>query len=311
MQTPPLVTDPCSTVDLCLPQAGPTPTRITTCHDPTSHASTSDSAGQPVLVSPLVAPNSQDDRSCGIPGHRNRCAVLDSDAKRHPTVGEHLRRLPTASADIRSHMRDFVTEEVCGRLPRPPEEATIDGNGDALSSATMAKAVAVPDFHHFVAVGSSALLAAPATEAAAAPAAESATPLTATPVAAAPVDVSSHLPEEVVATPAVSPPFDVPPSDDGSTSDAPTQTPEEVMADAASPPNGSPPSDDGSTSDAPASDSDDQLVLAPPPVAPNSGLFFYWLRANTGQPPPWPASTSPPPGGLTGGGGWGGGGGVV
>ena len=46
VQTP-LVTDPCSTAHLCKPQPGPTPTRTTTCHDPTSHASTSNGAGQP------------------------------------------------------------------------------------------------------------------------------------------------------------------------------------------------------------------------------------------------------------------------
>ena len=68
-------------------------------------------------------------------------------------------------------MSDFpVMEEVCGRLPRPSEEATIDGNDNAISLATKAKAAAVPDFHHIVAVGSSTPLAAPAAEAIAAPA---------------------------------------------------------------------------------------------------------------------------------------------
>ena len=70
----------------------------------------------------------------------------------------------------------------------------------ALSLATKAKAAAVPDFHHFVAVGASTPLAAPAAEATAAPVAEDMTPLTATPVAATPVDVSSHQPPVAVLT---------------------------------------------------------------------------------------------------------------
>ena len=73
----------------------------------------------PAASLPYVGPLSDDDSSC---------ANLDSDAidllgtppKRHPAVG-HL-----------------VTEEVCGRLPRPPEETTIDGNGAPTAEATAA-----------------------------------------------------------------------------------------------------------------------------------------------------------------------------
>jgi hypothetical protein len=58
----------------------------------------------------------------------------------------------------------------------------------------------VPDFHHFVAVGASKPLAAPAAEAIAAPAAEDMTPLAATPVAATPVFMGSHQPPVAVLT---------------------------------------------------------------------------------------------------------------
>ena len=56
----------------------------------------------------------------------------------------------------------------------------------ALSLATKAKAAAVPDFHHPVAVDSSTPLAAPTAEATAAPDAGIMTPLTETPDAATP-----------------------------------------------------------------------------------------------------------------------------
>ena len=89
-------------------------------------------------------------------------------------------RWPAANVDIRPHLPDIGIEEVCGRLPRPPDEVTIDGEYHTLLKGGTRLSISGDSN---CSVGSSTPMTAPVTEAATAPVAADPTPLIASPVA--------------------------------------------------------------------------------------------------------------------------------